>query len=201
MRKVVQDNRSTRRTRAAIQASLLTLLREKSLDKITVQEIIDRANICRTTFYAHFADIYDLVKRMGDAVIADVGEALSHLELPDVRVPGQYPTITALVRLYAKHAETIRLLIGPNGDPTFDRRMQEKISEVSHDLRRQADGDAFNAPAHRLYLLYVVPGGVSVLNELVATGRPWDTERTGRVLGEMAATGERVFLAEAFTPA
>ena len=194
MRKVIQDNRSTRRTRGAIQASLLSLLREKPLSKITVQEIIDRANVCRTTFYAHFEDIYDLVGRMGDAVIDEAGETLSRLATPEGRVPGEYPTITAVVRLYAKHRETIRLLIGPNGDPTFDKRMQAKISEVSRMLRKRVDGERFNEHAHRLYLLYVVPGGVSVLNELVASGKPWDPERTGKVLGEMAAMGEKIFL-------
>lgn len=49
-------------TKRAISASLKNLLREKSLSKITVQEIADDCGINRQTFYYHFQDIYDLVE-------------------------------------------------------------------------------------------------------------------------------------------
>lgn len=49
-------------TKRAISASLKNLLREKSLNKITVQEIADDCGINRQTFYYHFQDIYDLVE-------------------------------------------------------------------------------------------------------------------------------------------
>ena len=57
MRKVSKDNRSTRRTRSAIREALTEMLALKPVGKITVQELIDRANICRTTFYAHYAQL------------------------------------------------------------------------------------------------------------------------------------------------
>ncbi len=42
------------KTKAAILASFNQLLLEKDYNQITIKEIIDRANIGRTTFYAHF---------------------------------------------------------------------------------------------------------------------------------------------------
>lgn len=48
-------------TKRAIAASLKTLLKEKKLNKITVQDIADDCGINRQTFYYHFQDIYDLV--------------------------------------------------------------------------------------------------------------------------------------------
>ena len=49
-------------TKRAISASLKKLLREKKLNKITVQDIADDCGINRQTFYYHFQDIYDLVE-------------------------------------------------------------------------------------------------------------------------------------------
>ena len=49
-------------TKKAISASLKNLLREKKLNKITVQDIADDCGINRQTFYYHFQDIYDLVE-------------------------------------------------------------------------------------------------------------------------------------------
>ncbi|MFC0864326.1 TetR/AcrR family transcriptional regulator [Sphaerimonospora cavernae] len=45
-----------RRTRRAIQEALTELILERGYQAVTVSDIIDRANVGRSTFYAHFAD-------------------------------------------------------------------------------------------------------------------------------------------------
>ena len=47
-------DRRQRKTREAIYGAFTALLREESYAKVTVQQIIDRADIGRTTFYTHF---------------------------------------------------------------------------------------------------------------------------------------------------
>ena len=50
-----------RHTRGAIIDAFWTLLNEKSLDKITVKDVIELAEINRNTFYYHFEDLYALL--------------------------------------------------------------------------------------------------------------------------------------------
>jgi len=50
-----------KRTRQLLQQALLELLREKSLEGISIQEITERATLNRATFYAHFPDKYALM--------------------------------------------------------------------------------------------------------------------------------------------
>jgi AcrR family transcriptional regulator len=55
MKKQENDRRSMR-TRKLLHGALISLMLEKRYDKITVQDIIDRANVGRSTFYAHYQD-------------------------------------------------------------------------------------------------------------------------------------------------
>jgi AcrR family transcriptional regulator len=59
MRKERHDRR-VQRTRKILQDALVELILEKGFDKVTVQDVIERANIGRSTFYSHFKDTEDL---------------------------------------------------------------------------------------------------------------------------------------------
>src|SRR6266702_4272359 len=45
-----------RRTRGLLSNALVALMQEKSIDEITVQEVLDRATVGRSTFYLHYRD-------------------------------------------------------------------------------------------------------------------------------------------------
>ncbi|MEL6983336.1 MAG: TetR/AcrR family transcriptional regulator [Actinomycetota bacterium] len=56
-----RTDRRVIRTQARLQQALQELILEKRYDKITVQDIIDRADVGRSTFYAHYLDKEDLL--------------------------------------------------------------------------------------------------------------------------------------------
>ena len=60
MSKKIVDRR-IQRTRQLLQEALLAVILEKGYEAVTVQDIIDRANVGRSTFYAHFQDKEDLL--------------------------------------------------------------------------------------------------------------------------------------------
>lgn len=55
MKKRIPDRRVVR-TRRILSEALIALITEKGYEKTTVQDVIDRANVGRSTFYAHFLD-------------------------------------------------------------------------------------------------------------------------------------------------
>jgi AcrR family transcriptional regulator len=53
-------DRRVRRTRRALREALVTLIAERGYEKVTVQDVLDRADVGRSTFYAHYRDKDDL---------------------------------------------------------------------------------------------------------------------------------------------
>lgn len=59
------------RTQRALQDALIQLILEKGYDVVTIEEITDRADLGRTTFYLHFKDKEDLFMSAIDAICED----------------------------------------------------------------------------------------------------------------------------------
>lgn len=74
-------DRRIQRTRALLHEALGTLIREKPYDRITVAEILDRAQVSRSTFYIHFKDKDELLASsmrallLGDLSVGDGARA------------------------------------------------------------------------------------------------------------------------------
>lgn len=63
-----QNDLRVKKTRKNIESAFIALLKEKDFHKITVQDILDRALINRSTFYKHYMDKYQLAETLCDEV-------------------------------------------------------------------------------------------------------------------------------------
>jgi len=73
-----KKDRRSQRTRQLLSEALVELIREKDYNTITVSDIIDRANVGRSTFYAHYRDKDDLFVKELDRVIDVLGRSVQH---------------------------------------------------------------------------------------------------------------------------
>ena len=62
------------RTDKAIRQALITLLKNKPFEKITVQNILDETPVTRSTFYKHYYDKYEIVENMQEDFLTTLSE-------------------------------------------------------------------------------------------------------------------------------
>ncbi len=72
--KAQKDDRRSRRTRQLLGNALVELMLEKRFEDITVQDILDRADIGRSTFYAHYTDKESLLISQIEHIIHELEE-------------------------------------------------------------------------------------------------------------------------------
>ena len=104
--------------RTAIMESVLRLLEERPLNKITVKDIVDECGINRNTFYYHFEDISSLIEAI---IISEVD-----------RVMTQYRDISSLeecmemaMRLVSDHKNAIYHIYNSSNRDFLERRLME----------------------------------------------------------------------------
>jgi AcrR family transcriptional regulator len=123
-----------RRTRDALGDALIALMQEKAFETITVQEVLDRAHVSRSTFYTHYSDKDDLLMSDSEEFFEALSMALSaHGDKSDRVFPVQeffnhladvQPFYKALVKS-GKFQENMELARGH-----FARGIERRLSEL-----------------------------------------------------------------------
>ncbi len=78
------EYRSSRRSRALIRSALLSLMKDKPFDKITITEIARSADINRGTFYAHYKNISEVLESIQTDVAIEMSRIFEDLSLSNV---------------------------------------------------------------------------------------------------------------------
>jgi len=123
-----------RRTRDALGDALVALMQEKPFETITVQDVLDRAQVSRSTFYSHYSDKDDLLMSDAEEFFESISMALSaHGDKSDRVFPVQeffthlsdvQPFFKALVKS-GKYQENMELARGH-----FARGIERRLSEL-----------------------------------------------------------------------
>ena len=73
-----------RYTQRALKQALLTLLKEKSVNKITVKEVCALAELNRATFYSHYSDCFALLESIENELLEAFVQSLALIKSFDV---------------------------------------------------------------------------------------------------------------------
>ena len=156
------ENQRVRLSKQLLKQSLIELLNEKSIHKISVREICERAQVNRSTFYKYYGSQYELFGEMEKETLDFVN---NHLSASPPTLAGDLEQITNLLAFVDENAPLCRIIINHNIDPSFPDALMSLPF-----LRNWIDGH-FRAVYSKSEMEYVyglvVNGGFSVIKRWI----------------------------------
>ncbi|MCR5345484.1 MAG: TetR/AcrR family transcriptional regulator C-terminal domain-containing protein [Lachnospiraceae bacterium] len=95
-----------RYTEKVVKNAFLEILAKKPINKITVTEVCERAQINRSTFYTHYSDCFEVLEVIEQEIINDFIESLKLIKEPDERA-----FIMAIYTIIRQHEDACRILL------------------------------------------------------------------------------------------
>ena len=157
------------KTKASLHTALIGLAREKPYPSIVVKEILDRANVGRSTFYTHFRDKDDLLESGIYDVLRSLQDLPRRSSAPERLVAFSLP----LLRHIDEHRRTAGPRMGREGRATMHAHMEDVLTTVIADQLATAMRVSRAETPMDLVARYVASTFVLVLNQWVENDTEW----------------------------
>jgi AcrR family transcriptional regulator len=183
-----KSDRRSARSRQLILAAMMDLLFERSFDHITVQDILDKANVGRSTFYTHYFDKEDVLASIAEQELSLLSRQLAE------RASGQGPIIPSL-ELFAHvggHHQYFRAMLRGHA--------RETLWDAAHDaLSRsveQALASRYGKKGHSPFVIpvtvasqYLAGALLNLLKWWLEADMPYTPEQMDQIFQQLALPG------------
>lgn len=154
MKSELKNDRRTQKTKKYLAASLVELILEKGYEAVTVQDIIDKANVGRSTFYSHYESKEQLL-------IGNINFQQALVDIP-IDDPGNYPFGVNLFYLFNHTKEHLHLAKAMSGSRSMEILSNHFADicagQIYEQLKNKSTG---SAPSHLLrYKAEAAAGGI-----------------------------------------
>lgn len=184
-----KTDRRILKTKKAIRLAFARVVEERDVDRITIREIADEANIDRKTFYHYYAGIHELVHEIEAELFAAFGAVMRDVEWREV-LEDPAPLLRRMTEILdadmAFYGPILRRENGLELLRKLSRRLKEKLTAS---LSREIDPVRAELAAE-----YVVSGMVSAYTEWYERDSSLSLEEVTLLLSRLAASGIRGLL-------
>jgi len=179
-----QTGRTDRRvlyTKMFLKDSLLDLMKEKPIDRITPTELCRKAEINRNTFYSHYNSTREVLEEIETEFATQIIDSLSnrfsaeHIDVSQM--------LNEICRIIHERQETCRILLSENGDAAFFEKVIMLGKQVIISGWRK-DGVTLSDDQMEMFFAFIVNGSIALI-------RKWAANDMKNPPAEIAALIER----------
>lgn len=164
-----------KKTKSAIINAFLQLRSKKPLERITVKELSDLAEINKATFYLHYKDIYDLSESLEDELLDSVLGSIRH---PNAVLSEPKLFIRELFDSFIANQSLIDIIFSNDRKGILVDRIESKIREFIFENYPQSK----EVPEINILLSFTIKGGYYAFTD----NTQYDTATRSEIISEMA---------------
>ena len=181
--KGIKQNRKTKYTQMVLRDGLIELMKEKSIAKITIKEICEKADVNRTTFYAHYTDQYQLLHSIENETLSWVKETIAGFSGKTSKQDFAL-NIERVFEYVIENKNHIQVLMSEQGDIAFQKNLLSVIYEqcgiwLANDIMA-------NAAKSELYFVFLVNGSVGLIQHWLKNGMQESANEMSEILYNMS---------------
>ena len=179
-------DRRIKYTKLRLKKSIVELLRDYPIEKITVKQLCETADINRSTFYAHYSDPFDLLQQLEQEVIDQLMEHISQSifveESENIR-----NVLDIMLKYIQQNADLFKVLLSENGDMAFQKDMmritqQKSIIELKNNKNIDPDISSYVQS-------FEIAGGLSIVQKWLENGMVESTQRMSKLMTTLLYQG------------
>lgn len=183
------EDRRVLRTKERLRSTLLELLKEKPIEKITPTELCRRADVNRNTFYAHY--------RSPEALLYTIEETLFQRIYPPVEQDSEgskeIPPLTVILQIFAQEQDLLQILCKENCAGRFHQWIFDLCHSTLLEAWRRA-GLAVDTTWKEHIFLFSITGSVAVVTNWIRSGMKESPEELSEFIQKINRVGVEGFL-------
>lgn len=172
-----KDNQRTRISKLLFRNALTDLIKEKGgVSKISVRELCERAELNRSTFYAHYSEPKDILDEIESEILT---ETEAHLKKIGAETDaGAHRYIVSFLKFIRQNDKTFRVLLIDSADPEFRARFMNQsivqfVSNLRIDLPERIEQYVFS---------YILNGSTGIIIQWIRSDYSIDENETADLL-------------------
>jgi AcrR family transcriptional regulator len=136
--KAKRVDRRAQRTQQLLRSALMSLIQEKGFESLSVQDIIDRANVGRATFYAHFDNKEDLLASGIEGLRASLRDRQRQARTEGGRDDASVLAFSEELFVHAHdHRAVFRAMVGKRSGAVVQQLLQKMLVDLVRDEVKQ----------------------------------------------------------------
>ena len=154
-----------RYTKMVIKESLLELMKECSISKVTVTDICKKANINRNTFYSHYANQFELLSNIENELYEEFRQVVGHA----MNLEDSGKLSYEICKYIKANSNICEVLFSENGD----KELLERILYISYDLnieKWKKEVKCFDQKLFENWYTFIAYGSIAIIKKWVNSG-------------------------------
>jgi len=183
------ESRKTRYTRMVLRDSLMELMKTKPISSIYIKEICALADISRATFYKHYTDQYDLLKKIEDEAMAFIDNMFKKYTIHKNNSRETERMVEEILQYIADNNKSIYVLFSENGDINFQKTLFSSMYQKNY-LKSHTDKFTDEA-TKQYYFLFIAMGTVGIICHWINNGMDKSIQELAKLI--IGITSQKIF--------